>query len=211
MLLRNLAFLAVAFLMAGSPARAEESPAQFVQALGDTALNSLTDKSLPRAEREQRVRQLLNANFDIPTIGRFALGPHWREASESQRQEYLALFENSLVGAYTNRFEDYAGQTLRVSGFTPDGEKDAIVASQVLQQDGPAVSVQWRVRNEAGTLKVVDVLVEGISMSITQRSEFVSIVQRGGNVQALIALLREKSGTQVVSINPEAARPSAAY
>ena len=199
-MIRFHVLLSLALLLLAAPARAEDmrlpasgTPAEFVQRLGDIALQSLTDKGTPAAEREQRVRSILENYFDIQTIGRFAMGPHWRDASDMQRQEYLGLFEDSLVRTYTRRFEDYSGQVLRVGAFTPSGDNDYLVSSQVVQQDGPPVNLEWRVRQKPDGLKIVDVVVEGISMSVTQRADFSSVIQRGSDsVDALLVCLREQ-------------------
>jgi phospholipid transport system substrate-binding protein len=163
-------------------------PAQFVQKLGDTALMSLTSKNLDRKTREARVRNILRGNFDIQAIGKFSMGPYWREATPAQRSEYMNLFEDMIVKTYTTRFEDYSGQTLKVSGSTSAG-KDHIVTSQIVQTDGPPVNLEWRVRG----MRVVDVVVEGVSMSVTQRSDFASVIQSGGGkIEALLSSLRER-------------------
>jgi len=189
-----LAVLAFSFPALAAPAKSANSPAgQFVQRLGDTALLSLTKKDLPRKTRESRVREILRANFDVPIIGRFAMGTYWRQASESQRQEYLSLFEDMIVQTYTTRFEDYAGQTLKVEGSSAIDADDYIVKSQVIQKDGPPVGLEWRVHDKGGALKIVDVIVEGVSMSVTQRSDFSATIQSGGGkVEALLASLRER-------------------
>lgn len=178
---------------ASAPATAASPPAQFVQKLGDTALMSLTPKSVNRTTREKRVREILKSNFDVKTIGKFALGTHWKTASEAQRAEYMNLFEDMIVQTYTTRFEDYSGQQLKVSNSIAAGEKDFIVSSQVVQKDGPPVNLDWRVRNTGGALRIVDVVVEGVSMSVTQRSDFSAVIQRnGGDIDALLSSLRER-------------------
>ncbi len=169
--------------------------AQFVQNLGNTALMSLTGKNINRKTREARVRDILQKNFDVQAIGKFALGTYWRDASETQRKEYMGLFEDMIVQTYTTRFEDYSGQQLKVTGSTPSGSTDFIVDSQVIQKDGPPVNLQWRVRSKDGGLHIVDVVVEGVSMSITQRSDFSSVIQNGGGtVDALLSSLRARKG-----------------
>ncbi len=175
-----------------APARADASaPSQFIQQLGHTALMSLTEKNLPRSERETRVRSILQDNFDTQAIGQFALGTYWKEATDAQRKEYMSLFEDMIVKTYTSRFENYSGQTLQVDSAVPGGGKDSIVSSQVLQKDGPPIALQWRVRDEGGKLRVVDVIVDNISMSVTQRSDFTATIQNGGGtVEALLAALR---------------------
>jgi phospholipid transport system substrate-binding protein len=191
----------VALLMALMPVKAfaaaesNDPVVQFVQGLGNQALTSLTAKGLPYNERSQRVRTLLLQYFDIQTIGRFVLGTSWSQATDAQRQEYFKLFEDMIVRTYTHRFEEYSGQSFTVKGTQADkGEQDSIVSTVIAQPDGPPVHVDWRVRNEGGTLKIVDVLIENVSMSITQRADFASIIQNGGGkVDALLAALKNRT------------------
>lgn len=173
--------------------RAMSPAAEFVQKLGDRALLQLTDKNLPRAEREKRARTILRDGFDVPTIARFALGPYWREATDAEKKEYMDLFENMIVQTYTTRFEDYSGQSFKVDGSREDDERNSIVSSRILQNGGPPVNIEWHVRKKEGGLKVVDVIVENISMSVTQRDDFASVIQGGGGkVSALIDSMRKK-------------------
>jgi phospholipid transport system substrate-binding protein len=186
--------LALFLFAAATPsfAKGGDSPAAgFVQKLGDKALTSLTAKGLPKGERGRRVRTLLNDNFDIPTIGKFVLGTHWKEATDAQRAEYTKLFEDMIVETYTQRFQDYSGQSFKVLSSESSGN-DTMVMSQIVQKDGPPVDVDWRVRNKGGGMKIVDVLVDKISMSVTQRDDFDGVIQSGGgNVDALLNSLRK--------------------
>lgn len=191
--LLSLALAFSGFAEAAGSKSSASPPSQFVKKLGETALMSLTGKNVSRATREQRVREILRNNFDVHTIGKFAMGTYWKDASESQRNEYMNLFEDMIVQTYTTRFEDYSGQKLEVDGSTASGPKDYIVSSQVLQQDGPPVNLEWRIRNKDGVLRVIDVVVEGVSMSVTQRSDFSAVIQRGGgSIDALLSSLRER-------------------
>lgn len=175
------------------PAFADNSATAFVQGLGDTALMSLTGKDINRKTRETRVRAILRKNFDLPSIGKFALGTQWRQTSDKERAEYMDLFEDMIVQTYTTRFEDYSGQELKVDKSITDKNGDFLVASQVIQKEGPAVNLQWRIRNKDGALRVEDVIVENISMSLTQRSDFAAVMQQGGGVESLLVSLRERS------------------
>lgn len=193
-----LALSAALLVFAATPVSAASTAstpaAVFVQKLGDTALMSLTSKKMNRSTRETRVRDILQKNFDIAAIGKFALGTHWREISDAQRAEYMKLFENMIVQTYTTRFEDYAGQTLKVSGATASGASDSLVDSQVIQKDGPPINLQWRVREKDGGMRVVDVVVEGVSMSVTQRSDFSAVIQNGGGkIDALLTSMRDRA------------------
>lgn len=179
---------AIAAKTNGTPA------ALFIQTLGNKALNSLTAKDLPAAERASRVRDLLRADFDVPTIGRFVAGRGWNPATEAQRREYMNLFEDMIVKTYTRRFADYSGQSFKVLNSADAGGGDSLVRSQIIQIDGPPVQVDWRVRDNKGQLKVVDVVVEQISMSVTQQQDFASIMGGTGDLGKLIASLHQRVG-----------------
>lgn len=191
-LLSAIAFSLIAFLPVQASA-SNDAAAAFVQQMGDKALTSLTAKDLALAERETRVRGLLNSNFDVSTIGKFALGTHWKTATDAQKSEYMKLFEDMIVKTYAQRFSEYSGQSFKVGNSIPASARDTIVNSQIVQVGGPPVNVQWRVRNNSGNMKVIDVIVEGVSMSVTQRSDFAAVIQSGGGkVDALLKSLRER-------------------
>lgn len=139
-------------------------------------------------------KKVLDRDFDVDKIARFSLGRYWRTASSAQQKEYVSLFRDMVVNVYAQRFGEYNGQTLEVRGARAEGSKDIIVSSVLLgQKGGPDVDVDWRVREGAGgRFKVIDVIVEGVSMALTQRSEFASVIQRGGgDVSVLIAHLQQ--------------------
>lgn len=170
-----------------------DNASAYVQSMGDKAVALLTDKALPRKEREKRIRKMLNDHFDVAAIGRFAMGRYWREATDAQKKQYLDLFEDMIVETYTARFEEYSGQKFQTGNAVAVGEKDIIVSSSIIQNKGPNVAVDWRVRQSGKNFKVIDVIVEGISMGVTQRSEFAAVIQRGGGkVDALIDSLKKR-------------------
>lgn len=168
----------------------------FIQNLGDEAISTLSKSNLDKQTRDQEFRRLLEKGFAVQGIGRFVLGRFWRGASDEQRQRYLKAFEDYLVATYSARFQQYLDRTFKVSGERPDGDDGSLVESQVSTKDGPPVVVLWRVRASPEGLKIVDVLVEGVSMAITQRSEFAAFIHSsGGNVDSLIHELEAKSAS----------------
>ncbi len=200
-----LAFAGVVALAGPRPATASEvvdlhgaSAQSFVGSLAAQAVDTLTDADLPAVEREARFRAFLTDRFDVPLVARFALGRHWRMASEAERATFTDLFEDLLVVTYGRRFGGYAGESFAVTGVAEAGRRDVQVHSLVTPLDGPPVDVAWRVRpQEGGGYRVIDVAVAGVSLAITQRSEFAAIVQRhGGQVSALIAALEERLSPQ---------------
>src|SRR5258708_5040995 len=106
----------------------------------------------------------------------------------------MNLFEDMIVRTYTSRFENYSGQKLAVDGSTPSGNTDTLVSSQVLQNDGPPINLEWRVRKNPEGFRVVDVAVEGMSMRVTKRSDFGWTIRKGGgSIDALLCSMRGHS------------------
>lgn len=166
----------------------------FIKTLAEKAIASLTIKELSKGEREKRFRALMLDSFAIPGIARFVLGRHWPRASEQEKSEYLKLFEDLMVATYTQRFSKYAGETLEIEQAEVRGENDTLVYSTIKRIDGAQpIKVAWRVRGKPGGFKIVDVIVEGISMVQTQKSEFASFIQQhDGNLGALLTEIRKR-------------------
>ena len=151
-------------------------------------------KKVPRAERLMRFSQLFQADFDGPGIARFVLGRYWRSASEQEQQEYLKLFEDYVVFVYGTRLSNFNGETFKMLGSRTD-ESGTIVSTDIISPSGEApIKVDWRLIADHGSFKINDVIIEGISMLATQRSEFASVIQRhGGQVGGLLELMRERT------------------
>src|SRR5262249_39721530 len=133
-------------------------------------------------------------HFDVDSIARFVVGNYWRTASDAERTEYRKLFEDYVVAAYSARLSNYSGEQFQVRDEVPAGD-DTMVNSVIIRPTQPPAKVEWRVRKSPdGSLKIVDVVVEGVSMTITQRSEFSSVMQQTGGLAGLNAKLREKLG-----------------
>jgi phospholipid transport system substrate-binding protein len=168
----------------------------FIENLAKEAVTALTDPDISREERETRFRKMLNDHFAVTTIGQWVLGRYWNTATLEERKEFLKLFEDLLVVTYLNRFQRYSGETLSVEKTLVDDKSgDAVVFSQINRPDGTAVvNVGWRLRGQADSFKIVDVLVEGVSMGLTQRSEFAAVIRKhGGQVSGLLAEMRERA------------------
>jgi len=131
---------------------------------------------------------------DAERISRFVLGRYWNTASDEERREFVKLFEEYVARAYATRLAEYAGEQFKVIGSRPDGD-GAVVSSQILRPAGSApIKVDWRLSGRNGIYKISDVAVDGISMAVTQRSEFASVIQHnGGQLQGLITMLRQKT------------------
>ncbi|MGB0681210.1 MAG: ABC transporter substrate-binding protein [Magnetovibrionaceae bacterium] len=183
-------------LFGQQPAKAADTAGAetFITELAQQAVESLTGEDIARDQRIANFRTMFQSHFAVDAIGKWVLGRNWRKASETEQAEYLKLFEDLMIVSYVDRFSEYAGQTLQVTG---SSEKQKIImVSSDLNNPGSnqPIRVDWRVGERDGGFKILDVVVQGTSMSATLRSEFGSIIkQKGGSVAGLIEVLKEKT------------------
>ena len=163
----------------------------FIANLAEQALAVLRRQDLSLEQRESMFRRLLREGFDMNFIARFVLGRHWREMNVEQQAEYLEVFSEYVLQTYSRRLGGYAGQTFAVTGARPAGKQDVVVQTRIDQPSGAPISADWRVRVDGG-YRIVDIMVEGVSMAVAQRSEFGAVVQRGG-VAGLVEALRART------------------
>jgi len=182
------------FLALPQAVTAADNPGDFIRTVGQNAINSLTNTEVTQTEREEVFRKILHQTFELKLIARFALGRFWRRASKAQQIEYIALFEEFIVKAYAARFADYKGENFIVGKVRNINERDNLVQSEVVLANGRKIMVHWRVRS-GKALKIIDVLIEGVSMAITQRDQFAAIInQNGGKIDGLLSALHKKMG-----------------
>jgi phospholipid transport system substrate-binding protein len=196
--LRSLSALlaAAVFIAAGGPvARALDTSdaKQLVTTIAEKGIEEVLTADVSDAEKIEKFRTLFTTYFDIPSIARFVLGRNWRSASKEEQDRFVDLFREVNVYTWARRFKDYNGERLMVVSATEDGDKGAFVDTKVEQTGGqePLV-VRWRLRarNDGPMgMRVVDLVVEGVSMAITYRSEYASVIQNQGGVRALNDLL----------------------
>jgi phospholipid transport system substrate-binding protein len=179
--------------LAALPARAADGPAaELIQKVAKVVIDLVKEKSGP--DREAGIRKVLEEYFDLAAMGRSALGTHWAKTTEEQRQRYLKAVVAAEAHAYSERFGQYAGQTLTVDKVTPRANGVSIVDSKLMQKNpsDPPVKLQWEVRDTGP--RIVDVKIEGVSMVMTRRTDFNSYIQNhGGQVDALITELESRT------------------
>ena len=193
-LLSGLLLALLGALLLAGPAMAADPSVAFVRRFGDRAIEMLRDRALPAAERKQRFGELMRSGFDLPLVAQLALGRHWKTATPAEREAYVELFGRFVLETYTKRLDEYRDQQLRVVGAVAAGQ-DHIVESWIEGSVEP-IRVDWRVRETPAGARIVDVVIAGVSMLVTQRSEFASVIERSGGISGLIETLRRTHPVQ---------------
>jgi phospholipid transport system substrate-binding protein len=194
-LLDGLRLAPVLLLLTGRGVQAAvsaDAAQQMIQEVGVQVLAILRDQGLNNQQKFERLVTLLEGPIDLGLIARLILGRHWRSASEAQRTEYLQLFRAFALDNLASRLHVYDGQDFEIVGAQAVDERDAVVATRVTGGGRPPLKVDWRVRErDDGNLVAIDVIVEGISLIVTQRSEFSAVIERQG-MDGLLAELRQR-------------------
>lgn len=184
-LLGSAAALPVLPLVLRSPQAAVSGPAAeaVVRQLVEQIWTMLAEGGLDDAEWQR----LIEAETDLELLARLALGRHWRVASASQLDEYQTLYRRFLLHNLASRIRSVAdgelgslAERFQIVASRPVGRRDVVVRTRVLPSDRPPVHVDWRLRERPGEPVIIDLIVEGISLLVTQRSEFSAVLERGG-------------------------------
>jgi phospholipid transport system substrate-binding protein len=165
----------------------------FIQATGQELVTAINDTRASPQQRRDRVAAVLRRAVDVPGVGRFILGRWWRQASPAEQQEYMQLFEETLIRNLAARFGEYQGVRFSLGRTQQRTEEDVLVSTIIERANSAPFSLDWRVADVGGQPRVVDVIAEGTSLRLTQRSEYSSVIQRNnGQVSALLAAMRQQ-------------------
>lgn len=150
------------------------------------------------ASRERRLMAAIESQTDLSLLARMTMGRYWRQATPAQQDAFVEVFRRYLLQSFTSRLRHYAGSDLGtvrdrfdVTGTQPAGKDDVVVSSRIYPPSGEPLKVDWRLRPRNDRLFVIDLVVEGVSLLITQRSEFGSVMERIG-IDGLIRELQAR-------------------
>src|SRR5438105_10260203 len=180
-----LAFFA-ALLFAGSAAAAQEiAPDQLVQKITAEVLAAIKSDKQPAAGDKQKALKLAEEKvlpyIDFEQATRLAVGRAWSQASPEQKKRLVSEFRNMLVRTYSNAIEGYQGQTLKVlPARGKQDPEDTTVRTQFIRAGGQPLPIEFHMRQTDKGWKVYDIVVEGVSLVMTYRSEFDAVVKQEG-------------------------------
>jgi phospholipid transport system substrate-binding protein len=199
-----LAVAAGVLVLAGSiaPTFGQDATAgavQVVQGLVDDIWTTLRSDGVDQDRRVDELTTLLLARTDVALISRLALGRHWSRLPESERQGYQELFGEVVIRSMARRLNTYAEdakapleERFRIMSSAPVGDRDVLVRSKVLPSRGQPLALDWRLRSGDPGPVIIDLIIEGASLLVSQRSEFAAVIERG-DVEGLLAELRARA------------------
>lgn len=163
----------------------------FVKSAGDRLVAVINGPGSLQ-QRQSQLVQIIEIAVDVDAVAKFCLGRFWRTATAEQQKQYTALFHNVLINNITSKLGEYQGVNLTVLQ-SQAREDTVLVTSLVERPNNPPTKVEWVVSEESGSPRVVDVIAEGTSLRLTQRSDYAAYLSRNSNnIQALIDAMRQQ-------------------
>ena len=177
---------------AAHPVPAADGPSAVVERTTSGVIAILTDTKLSTDEKRKRVEDVVLASVDFETLSKLVIARNWSKFTDAQRAEFMTLFKNHLSMTYGRNVESYKNEKVTITGSREESGGDTTVKTKILRGGPGDILVDYRMRQTAGTWKIIDVIIEGVSLVSNFRSQFQDVVA-GGGPERLLTLLREKN------------------
>ncbi|MGH7897106.1 MAG: MlaC/ttg2D family ABC transporter substrate-binding protein [Candidatus Binatia bacterium] len=184
----------VAFLtVAARTASAADAPREVVRNLTDAVIGVLQEKSISADAKRDKIRSMVEGYLDFPTMARLVLARNWNGLTDAQKKEFVEEFKQHLSITYGKNVESYNNEKVQIVGDRDEERGDWTVQTKILRpQGGGDILVDYRLRQVGGEWKVIDLVIERVSLVANYRSQFQEIMASGG-VDRLLQLLKEKN------------------
>jgi len=194
----------IALMLAGlisSPAVAAPAPAEkaifdFVDRLLAASTALIRDAGNSEERARQDCRKLLHWAFDVPSMAQYALGDAWAKASERERATFRASFETLIVNHFVRQMRSDPGRTFAFLGYREEAKDRVLAVTRTIVPERPDQIWWWRLRAEPdGAWRVVDLLVEGRSVLLSEREEYARILEASnGSIGAVVEFIKKRAG-----------------
>ena len=166
----------------------------FIKKITQNGIEELINSNVSEAEKKARFTKLFNEDLDLDFIGKFVLGRYWKTSTPQQRTDFIDVYRKLNIQTWSERFNEFKGKHFEFLGTEKSKSADQIfVNTQVPMEEGAPASVKWRVKETNGRLRIVDIIIENVSLAQTARSEYTAYIKQSPNgVDGLIKDLRAR-------------------
>lgn len=191
-------FAAILLITGNASANVDASGAEaFVKNVTNDGIENIINANISQKEKDTRFEKLFNNALDLDFIGKFVLGRAWRTATPQQRKDFISTYRELNIKTWSKRFDEFKGKNFIFKGTTPSNSPNQIFVNTTVPMDqGEPAKVVWRVKQNGSQFKVVDIIIENVSLAITARNEYAGFIKNNaGGVEALIKDLQNKVKT----------------
>ena len=171
-----------------------EKAEDFIKSTTAKGVEEIINANVSDEEKDKRFYDLLNGALDMDFIGQFVLGRNWRTATPVQRSDFIKVYRDLNIKTWSKRFNEFKGKNFVFKGTAPSTSKGQVfVDTEVPMEQGTPAKVLWRVKEKGNDYKIVDIVIEGVSLAQASRSEYTSFIKNNpGGLDALIKDLNNK-------------------
>ncbi len=187
--------LSLMFAHSAHAALSNEQAESFIKKVTNQGIEEIINANVSLKEKDARFAKLFNEYLDLDFIGKFVLGRYWKTATPKQQSEFISAYRALNIKTWSARFDEFKGKSFVFKGTTPsNSDNQVFVNTTVDMGQGAPAKVVWRVKDTKGELKIVDIIIENVSLAITARNEYTAYIKKNPNgLDALIADLKQKS------------------
>lgn len=194
-----VAVLFSALLLISNTARADidaSKAEEFIKNVTKEGIEELINSNVSDEEKKARFTKLFNEDLDLDFIGKFVLGRYWRTATAKQRSDFIDVYRKLNIQTWSERFNEFKGKNFEFLGTEKANSKandQVYVNTQVPMPEGEPAAVKWRVKEANGKMRIVDIIIENVSLAITSQKEYTSYIQKSPDgIDGLIKDLKSK-------------------
>lgn len=199
--MKKICALLLSVLLLTTKAQANENAIAFTKNLTDSIITNVLTSNKSSEEKLELFRSSFQPALDLKSIGQFVLGVYWRKATQQQKDAFLDAFIDFATKSWADKFNLYTGQQIEFKG-TREAKSKQIYVDSIIQNN-PPVEVIWRIKERNNEYKIVDIIVEGVSMAMSYRNEYTAFLQKNnGNLDTLTTELKTKSAAFKFSETP---------
>lgn len=173
-------------------AEAGEATRSVVRATADDVIAVLKDASLSSDQKRDKITAVVERRFDFMTLSRLVMARNWGKLSKEQQEQFVVEFKRHLSITYGKNVENYRDEKVVITGDRAEARGDWTVKSTIERPTAEDVKVDYRLRQIGGEWKMIDMIVEGVSLVANFRAQFQDIIAKNGPAR-VIELLREKN------------------
>jgi len=165
----------------------------FIESLGQEVLTKIAAKNITEKQRKKNFRELYTRAFDNNYISQFVLGRHWKKINKKTQEEFVKSFNEYLIMIYAPKFKGWSGK-FKTIGSQVENNMYVVAMQLVTNSNSPtSLNLNWRMILKNKEFKILDVNIDGVSMLVTQRAEFSSVIKNHPlGVKGLIKQMNDK-------------------
>lgn len=189
-------FCAIFILFCMPVAAGDQEVKTFVDKVAHEIIGIVKNKTSPASAKDPQILEVLKRNFDIKWMSKFTLGKHYKELSEDQKKQYFDLYTYYLLANYSPILMKYSDEKYNIVRVMKADKNSYDVDVDIIRNEGPKIKLRYHITEEKqNEYKAVDMLIEGVSTILNQRSEFAHIVQSRG-IEGFLQELRNKKASR---------------